>query len=519
MVKRLFFFLFPVTISFTASGQLPEDALRLSYLTPSGSARQQAIGGAMGSLGGEISAMYVNPAGLGFYKTNEMVVSPGFRFSTDKSQYLGNNQQHGSEVTRFNLGTSGFIFGINNNEENSATLGIGVNQTANFNGDIFYQGKNNQSSFSEQYVEEFANSNLSIDDGIRLPGLSYGTRMALTTYLIDTATIGGNQLVIGQPEKVLAANGFLNQSNQVHTTGGVTELALALAGSSHNKWYYGVTIGVPIVNYHRDLSFTETDGTGNTNNDFDSFTYRESYSSKGVGVNAKLGAIFRPSASWRIGIALHTPSFYSLTDKISASLNTNTENYAGKDSITSGDLDQLWGSNNSIDYQLSSPWRMMISGSYVFGAQENVKDQKGFVTADIEYVTVKSARFSVPTNDDGSTTVDNSYYDGLNSTVKSYYKNNLNFRAGGELKLNTMAIRAGFAYSLSPYAQTDLKANRMYISGGVGYRNKGIFVDLTYVEGIVNDTNFPYRLADKPNVVAQVRQISGTVLMTVGFKF
>src|ERR1700733_4794237 len=70
------------------SAQLPEDALRLSWTTPSGTTRQQAIGGAMGSLGGEISATFVNPAGLAFYKSGDFVLSPGFRFQKDNSTYL-----------------------------------------------------------------------------------------------------------------------------------------------------------------------------------------------------------------------------------------------------------------------------------------------------------------------------------------------------------------------------------------------------------------------------------------------
>ena len=69
-------------LGFLASmSQLPEDVLRYSYYPQRGSARSMAIGGAMGSLGGDINALYVNPAGLGLYKTREFVVSPGVVFN------------------------------------------------------------------------------------------------------------------------------------------------------------------------------------------------------------------------------------------------------------------------------------------------------------------------------------------------------------------------------------------------------------------------------------------------------
>ena len=68
--------------------QLPEDALRMAYIHPSGTAREQAIGRTMGSLGGDITANYINPAGLAFYRTNEIVISPGWNLNSIKTSYL-----------------------------------------------------------------------------------------------------------------------------------------------------------------------------------------------------------------------------------------------------------------------------------------------------------------------------------------------------------------------------------------------------------------------------------------------
>jgi len=512
--------IFCIILSLQLSAQVPEDALRLSWTAPSGTARQQAIGGAMGSLGGEISAAFVNPAGLGFYRTSEIVVSPGFRLQKDNANYRGTNTS-GNSANNFNLGTSGFVFGFPSRDNTGFVLSLAVNRAANFGSNTSYKGQNDYSSFSEQYAEEFANSGLSINDAIASNTLSYGTRMALYTYLIDTATIGGVTQVIGQPQKILNAQGVLNQVNNISTKGGITEISIGLGGNSNEKLYFGVSIGIPIVSYTRHLSFTESDATGNTNNDFASSTYNETYSSKGGGVNAKLGIIYVPVSSWRLGLAVHTPTVYALTDAISADMTTNSENYTSSHiiSVTSDMLDQNTGSGN-VKYDLSSPWRIIVSGSYLFGGgAEDVKQQKGFITGDIEYVANRSSRFTSPQDDNGNPVYDAGYFDAVNSTIKSYYKNNFNFRLGGELKFNTLAARAGFSYSMTPYSQSDLKADRIFASAGIGYRNKGIFVDLTYVQGFTKDVNFPYRLADKSNTYAVVKQTSGTVLMTVGFKF
>ena len=518
MCKNCFLSVAAVLGVFFLHAQVPEDALRLSWTVPSGTARQQAIGGAMGSLGGEISAAYVNPAGLGFYKTSEAVLSPGFRFQTNNTDYRS-TQTKSSSVNSFNLGTSGLVLGFAKNGGNSSALAITANRVANFSSHVYYKGQNDYSSFSEQYAQEFASSGLSINDGINSPQLSYGTRMALYSYLIDTATLGGTTQVIGLPQKVLNAQGALNQLNSSNVSGGVTEVALGMGWNFHDRFYVGGTLGIPIVNYVRDLSFTETDATGNTNNDFATATYTEHYTSSGGGVNLKIGGIFKPSDEWRIGLAVHSPTWYTLTDNLSATMSTNTENYTTIPQpivVSSATLDNGSGlAGGSTKYDIVSPWKFLLSGSYVIGSGvENTKSQKGFITADLEYVTTGSSRFSP-----GDAHTDASYYQGVNGAVSHYYHGTFDLKLGGELKFNTFAARAGVAYYTNPYQDKSLSANRLFVSGGVGYRNKGIFIDLTYVAGFSKNVNFPYRLAaPRANTFASMKENSGTVLLTIGFK-
>src|ERR1700722_3222939 len=501
---------------FDLQAQIPEDALRMSYTLPSGTAREQAIGGAMGSIGGDITANYVNPAGLGFYKTSEIVISPGWTFNTANTGYLSTNTK-GPYTNNFLLSTSGFVWGSSNSPDKSNALSLTVNRTADFNGHIEYQGNNNYSSASDAYKEEFQASGISYDQAFTTPGLSYGTRMALYTYLIDTSQ-GGLGPIIAQPDKVLAAGGVLGQNTDIRSSGGITEIALGIAGSSKDKWYWGVSIGIPIVNYQRTTQYTETDLSGDKNNDFGYYTYTESYSAKGVGVNARLGAIFRPNLNWRFGLAVHTPSIYSITDHLSSSMTTNTEGYAGTISIQSDTLDIVANSSNSLEYDLQSPWHLLASGSYIFpGAVTEGK--MGFITADIEYIANTGSKYSFPLDDNGNPVNDNGYFDGVNSVIRSFYKNTFSFRLGGEYKLDELAFRLGGSYSMDPYSSSELKGNRMTVGGGLGYRKRGIFIDLAYVESILNDVNFPYRLGNKDNVYSIVKQYTGNLLLTFGIKF
>ena len=111
------------------------------------------------------------------------------------------------------------------------------------------------------------------------------------------------------------------------------------------------------------------------------------------------------------------------------------------------------------------------------------------------------------------------YYNPFNEAIDAIYKGAFSFRLGGELKFNTIMARLGFAYYGSPYKDKALKASRMNLSGGLGYRNKGKFIDLTYVHQISKDVNFPYRVnSPRANTFASLKDTRGTVMLTLGFK-
>jgi hypothetical protein len=79
--------------------------------------------------------------------------------------------------------------------------------------------------------------------------------------------------------------------------------------------------------------------------------------------------------------------------------------------------------------------------------------------------------------------------------------------------------RAGFAYYGNPYQDSELKGRKMFISGGFGYRNKGMFVDISYVQRLNKDVNFPYRVSyPRANTYAILKDNGGNILLTLGFK-
>ena len=102
-MKKLFFLIL-MGSSLTMYAQEPEDGLRLSWFAPNGTARSNALGGAMGSLGGDLSSNHINPAGLGFYKSSELLLTPKFLVQTNNFNYRGTSSSNTNSKSNFKVG-------------------------------------------------------------------------------------------------------------------------------------------------------------------------------------------------------------------------------------------------------------------------------------------------------------------------------------------------------------------------------------------------------------------------------
>jgi len=205
----------------------------------------------------------------------------------------------------------------------------------------------------------------------------------------------------------------------------------------------------------------------------------------------------------------------SLTDTRSTSLVTSLENPVKEFNASSNLFTN--GEPGESKYFQTTPWKAILSASYVFREIENTKKQRAFISADVEYVHHRGSRFQ--SYNEEPTEEEKAYFKSLNKVIKNDYKGSFNFRVGGELKFNTIMGRLGFAYYTNPYQDAALKANRMMLSGGLGYRNNGFFIDLTYVHSVQKNVDMPYRLEDRDNTFANLNQTQGNIIATFGVKF
>lgn len=486
----------------TTLAQTPEDALRYSWLQNSGTARSQGIANANGAIGGEISTIFSNPANIGFYKTGDFVVSGGFNIVNNNTGFYG--ESNSSNRTTGFLGTSGIVLGkqsYGKGSLKSSAFGFAVNRTADFNNRISYKGLNNDGTSMADYfiedVKKFGSTN------------PHGSELAYKTYWVDEDANGN----LVSPASTVARNGGLEQMQTINTYGGITEIAIAGAGNINDKVYFGGAIGLPILRYGATREYVEQDPNANNSaNGFDVAYFDDDLITKGVGVNVKAGVVVKATENLRLGFAAHSPTFYSMSDSYIASAGTSLENYpVGNDYQDEANSDEL-----VYDYNLQTPYKLAGSFALMFGNVNDVASQKGFVSGDVEYVNYMASTFRTTNNDGGS---NNGYFRDLNGAIDNAYKGAVNARLGAELKFNPIMVRFGGAYYGNPYQNiAGEKGELIQATGGLGYRNKGFFIDLGYVHNIGKDVVFPYRLTNAAFQPATIKSSSPRVLLTLGFK-
>ena len=94
------FLLFPIIIN----AQNLNDVLNLSDNKINGTARFESRGGAFGALGGDLSAINVNPAGSAVFNDNEYGFTLSVEKKTNKTFFFNNSESEDDNKFSFNQG-------------------------------------------------------------------------------------------------------------------------------------------------------------------------------------------------------------------------------------------------------------------------------------------------------------------------------------------------------------------------------------------------------------------------------
>lgn len=462
--------------------QNEEDALRYSRIGFGGTARFSSMAGAFGAVGPDMSVLSINPAGLGWYNKNEMTFTPSFYNNNLTSTYNDSI----STDSRFNLrfDNFGFVFAskTDNTSENgwqSVGMGIAYNRYASFQSNYNMAGRSTTSLLDSWKRTAGGTSPANLD------GFNEG--LAYQVYLLENTNGDSTQYRDTIPDGDL-----LRQHKTVTVRGGMGEWVFGLGGNYSNKFYIGGSIGLPQVKYEELDKYTERE-VNDTTSDFDYLELNQALSTKGRGFNFKFGIIYRPIDMIRVGFAFHSPTYLRLSDAYDANMT----------SVIGGTQRSFESPSGNFTYSIRTPLRMIGSLAVIFG-------KAGMLSADYEIVDYSEAHLKSSTYQ----------FTSANAAIQSKYKASSNIRIGGELRLLPIILRGGFALYGSPYtAGVDNSATRLYITGGVGYRDPGdqFFIDM----GIVTTTEKSNYYFYDQTLVNPVHNISKVVnvVFTCGFRY
>lgn len=475
------------TLSLFSQSYLDE-AIQYSNIDYQGTARSQGLSSAMGSLGGDLTAISINPAGLGIYRASEFSFTPGSYQINNNSTYLG--KKLNSDKNSYHLNSIGFIMAKSYKNPTGVLNGsfaFAANKVANFNQNFQIEGNNPTISFAQYLTGTNAEPD-QLDP--------FWEDLAWVGRIIDFDTVVNDY--------VTDFDNSVHQKQERNRTGGITDYSIGYGFNINHRLYLGLNFSVLTGKYIESFSITETDVLNQS--DLNYYTYHHEVETQISGFQFKIGSIFRPVENYRLGIAIHLPTFYNLTDLFDADL-TIVEDNGYVDYIQPSNLDGERIYPGEEDKTITSPFHLFLSNSIIF-------NQKGLLSIDYRLTDYRNIHLGSSNGFYGFS--DNS---DRNETIRENLKLTHNFRIGAEYKLGSIYLRSGYAFDMSPYGEklTNNGFNKHSFSVGSGYRDSNFFTDLAFVLGTnqYKSSFYPDEIADQFLTKSKTYRL----VFSIGFRF
>ncbi len=486
------------------------DAIRYSRTGVGGSPRFVAMGGAFGALGADVSCASYNPAGLGVFRKGEMIYSGGLKFTNSTSNFEGKSAS--ALATNFIYSNFGLAYTTpsNNDPSKRNTFCFTNTQLQNFDNTIQIANGSTRSSISGDMVSQAnkAQSLNQLDPSYELMGYN--------SYLLDYDSAAGKFFSFVDPKR------NVNLNRTIATTGRMNELNFSFAQSVNDKFYFGISLGIPRIKYESTTTHSEADSndsmriTVNPDNTysstyvdglpffytdklgFNSLTYTEHFITQGYGLNLKFGGIVRVNSNLRLGGYIHTPTIFYLTDTYNNSMSVSF------DANPTVPVQVQYPDNvGKYDYKIITPMKYGINGAYII-------NKSGTVSMDIENINYSKASLTSTTPTD---------FAGVDAVIKSKYKSAVNLRLGGEVVKGRAMFRAGYALYGSPFGGfLSGMFDRQTVSLGLGLRTKGsFFFDLAWTKTFTSEKYYMY--SPSTPVKTDLNLMSTSFIASIGLKF
>lgn len=527
------------------------EAYNLSQTQLRGTARFMSMGGAFTALGGDLSTLGQNPAGIGVYRRSEIGVtldiSPS-SFKTDGGvKYdpsLGlKNPQSKTTVACNNFGYIGAV--RLDGPLRNFNWGVSYSRAASFDR-VFDAYTPSTSTSLSNYIASYTtaaaygNPGFTPDD-LNFPesgsynpyqapeGYDWLSILAYTSSMIAPPQYsGGPYTGLYQPGRTVG-----DALTKVRERGYVDEYNIDFGGNVSDVVYWGLGFGITDLSYTREALYSESmsnaqvDVNGHLTDGAANFDLYNNQHITGSGWNMKLGVIVKPVNELRIGLAVHTPTWYDLSQSGYA---TTDYDYAEIDANGQVVGDQLSGSQHTDDsyynFKLNAPWRFMVGVAGVIGSQAIIS---------LDYERQAFGDMKVKYQNGWGEYIDDDY---VNGDIKDYFKATDIIRVGAEYRVTpNFSVRAGYNYSTTNVKEeaadgaTEIftaGTNPAYtfnkeaysISCGLGYRYRGFSIDAAYVYHNRKSTYHAFTNYDGLQAPqSSLSQTTNSIVLSLGYRF
>ena len=451
-----------------ASAQNMTDVLRYGTEGTQGTARFQSMGGAFGALGGDFSALNINPAGSAVFNNSLMTLSGSFYGNDNEALYFGSLGTANRNEVDINQIGGAFVF--NNTNPNSDwkkfTLAFNYDMVQNFDNEIFAGGNSNQGV--DNYFLNFAQGtpfgSLLLQDGefIEDAYLDIGARQGFGNQQAFLGYYGGIIDPVDFDDDnntAYVSNATYNSVNQEYsrtTSGFNSKFTVNAASQYQDRLYLGASLNFHTVLYDRYDEFTEN--SYDATSAIQRTTFDNLLRTEGSAFSFNLGAIAKLNEAVRVGASYQSPTWYRLTDDLSQRIDSDLAD----EDIGFIDFNII---NLFEAYTIKIPSKVNGSLAVVFG-------KNGLLSLDYGYQDFSQAELR-PTSDGSFQTVNGQIANELGAVST--------FRLGGEYRIEQVSLRGGYRYEQSPYANGTTIGDLTGVSAGLGYNFGGSRLDLAFV--------------------------------------
>lgn len=448
-------------------GQNISDAVRYSTGEIQGTARFRAMSGAFGALGGDMSAVSLNPAGSAIFNHSHTSLSISSLNKDNDTNYFGNSNNSSNSTIDLNQLGAAFVF-KNSNEDSlwgKFVIGLSYEQLQNYDDDFFASGTSNTSidSYFLANAQGLRLDEISAFDGETI-SQAYGDIGAVYGFTHQQAFLGYESFIL-EPDSNTDDNtsyfsniapGDFYQEYSYAATGYNGKFSVNAAVQYDKNIHLGINLNSHFINYERSTYlFEENNNDGSLINEVG---FENNLYTTGTGFSFQLGGIAKLNETIRIGFTYDSPIWYTISEETTQYLATYGDG---------GDISRVLNPqviNIFPDYKIQTPAKITGSAALVL-------NKRGIISFDYSRKDYSNTKFK-PESD--------SYFASQNNIINTNLKAANTYRIGGELRHKQLSFRGGYRFEESPYKDTSFYGDLKGFSLGLGYSFGNTKLDLAY---------------------------------------